>query len=156
NGNQRHGLYPVHIAMEMGNNDFLEFLLKNGADPDARVGGNGATALGLAADNKGHKDQVDLLLDYKANPNLQFPNRQTALVMAVRNQEPEVVKLLLDRGADPNQKDQDGNAVLLLAVWGDQSEIAKALLAHKADPNVRSPSDGSTALHSTVRAGRKN
>lgn len=109
------GLTPAIMAVHGGNAGLLEYLLQQGADPNDNVSGH--TAL-HAAVLRGDKAAVAVLLAHGADPNAVLqratPVRRqsddyhfhdafvgaTALWLAARFSEPDIMALLLDAGAD--------------------------------------------------------
>lgn len=56
----------------------------------------------LDAAQHGHKEIVKLLLETKADPNIQNDDTNTPLILAAKHGHTDIVKLLLDAGANPN------------------------------------------------------
>lgn len=120
--------------------------LMEGANPDAKRGSNGMTALMHAA-NKGFEEIARLLLAAGAKVGETDGNGWTALHYAAPKGEVSVARLLLEAGADPNEKDMDGYTPLLLAAQiGSEEAIVRALLAAGADIDERDKR-GWAALH---------
>lgn len=134
----------LHIMIHEGYHDYVKYLLDNGGDITI-VNRNGNSSLHLAVNNI---DMINLLLQ-KANT-LQFPlnfiNQQnafgnTALLLAVENNNTAVVQALLEAGANPNISNNDGFTALHQAVLQEQpsektKEIITILLSYGADPNI--------------------
>lgn len=118
-----------------------EFLLEKGANPNSF--GDKMTPLMFQA-GAGTSKFVELLLRYKADPNLQSPSGATALMMAL--DEPRIIKLLLDANADIYIKDNNGKSSIFYAVENCQLNKMQALLAR--DPRILESTDssGKTAL----------
>lgn len=139
----------------------LAFLLDHGANPNA-PDPRGWTPLVLAgqrdlkaaeillveAGAKVGAEEAVAIGDLKAlrrllerDPNLahrRFTDADlTLLLLAVMEDELEMVSLLLEAGADPNQQDLNANGALHSAVLGDGSEeLIRLLLDAGADPNL--------------------
>ena len=64
--------------------------------------GNTPLALAVMA---GRDDLVDLLLMFKANPNLANSSGQTPLILAVNTRNEGIARTLINKGADPDQTD---------------------------------------------------
>lgn len=73
-----------------------------------------------------------------ANVNTQMKNGETPLMLAVKNNNIEVVKLLISKGADVNAIDEFGRSALFFAVSKDNIAIAKILINNGADVNIES------------------
>ncbi len=92
-------------AIQGGNHEIVEYLLKNGADVNEMDVKNKHYAIHYAA-NSCKPKVMDLLIEYKAKLNVMNGKKQTALHgAALRNCFPNVA-LLLDAGINPNQKDK--------------------------------------------------
>ena len=82
-------------------------------------------------------DDVRLLLERGANPNLQNKDGWTALMYAAGSDRPLTVRLLLERGANPNLQDKGGWTALMYAVRNDYAEVVRLLLERGANPNLQ-------------------
>uniref|UniRef100_A0ABD2X9N6 Uncharacterized protein n=1 Tax=Trichogramma kaykai TaxID=54128 RepID=A0ABD2X9N6_9HYME len=101
-----HGYTPLHHAVYRGNESLVEFLLRNGADPNkAEI--DGSTALHMICD--GESDDAAFLEKFfkickDTRQKLQIEARDnnglTPLQFAVANVRPNMVDVLLDQGAD--------------------------------------------------------
>ncbi|KAE8443861.1 hypothetical protein EG329_001270 [Mollisiaceae sp. DMI_Dod_QoI] len=91
---------PLHMASAWGWHKVAVKLIKAGADIESRDE-KGRTPLYLAAYN-GSRITVDLLLRYKANPNIADTDGRSPLHVAALDGWEPVVNLLLKRGADVN------------------------------------------------------
>ncbi|XP_065910853.1 uncharacterized protein [Dysidea avara] len=67
---------------------------------------------------------------FNANADIKITDNwgRTPLMMAARNNHPEVVKMLVDKGADLNARDKDGDTMLMCAAHGGCTEVASDLL----------------------------
>jgi ankyrin repeat protein len=130
----------------------------DGADPDAKDGWYGQTALMWAA-REGHADVMRLLIAAGANVNERskivdapesyvedgfvYPKipkgRLTALHFAAREGRLEAAQVLIDAGADVNAVDADGASPLLFAGQNGHDAVARALLAAGAEPVGATP-----------------
>ncbi len=105
----RYGVTPMQLACANGNATMIALLLEAGADPNVRDA-QGETALMTAA-RVGSAAAVATLLDHGAKIDARDPAfQQTALMMAVRDDHPDVVQLLIGRGADVNVQTRTGAA----------------------------------------------
>ncbi|TDH18367.1 ankyrin repeat domain-containing protein [Segetibacter sp. 3557_3] len=69
----------------------------------------------------------------------------TPLIIAVYNNQPEVVDFLLEKGAQPDEQDRSGNSALMGVCFKGYTAIAQKLVAAGADVNQRN-SQGAPAL----------
>ncbi|XP_065565796.1 putative ankyrin repeat protein RF_0381 [Artemia franciscana] len=90
-----HGETPLGTATKTSNLDLVKLLLKRGANPNCEE------CLHLAVE-KGRADMCELLIDSGAKLDAMNANKDTPLLIAIRNNNLELVKLLLKRGANPN------------------------------------------------------
>jgi len=121
---------------------------------------------------KGNLDMVKLLLQYKADVNLQDHKGKTALTVAVTTHNIDIAKELLHNNADANLTftveliNLKGSVVrclkgitpLIATCYFGYLEMAKVLLGHGADPNIKSEMDSpaySEIFMATERKRRK-
>jgi ankyrin repeat protein len=80
------------------------------------------------ASREGHSEIVKLLLEKRANPNIQNDFGKTALMEALEWMgNTDIVNLLLENGADPNIRDRHGETAYDLAIKDGNIEIIKLL-----------------------------
>jgi ankyrin repeat protein len=174
------GRTPLHLAAERAFSLVVDMLLAEGANANA-VDNNGKTPL-IYAVQSGRSDVVEILLLRFADPNFdpgmpdsvtfaQSPNLslherpsldipqyetdssgETALLLAVREGNKDMVKSLLAAGADLNWTNSRGEAALFIAISNDMTEIAKLLFHAGADPHAKTRS-GSTPLEAAIARG---
>lgn len=105
----------------------------------------------LQAVQTNNKTQVMKLLQQGAPLNLPMPGAGNALMVAVRQQLPEMVNLLLARGAEPNISSRgDGNALIIASQLGNLT-LAQQLLAAGADVNAVVLADESALINASSR-----
>ncbi|KAH9209236.1 ankyrin repeat-containing domain protein, partial [Leptodontidium sp. 2 PMI_412] len=110
-------------------------MLEAGADVNA-VAEDGGTALQLAASYK-HGGVVDLLLKWKADPNLSAPLMSTvALWEAAKTGNTAAAKHLLGAGVDVNAVNDCSDTALSCAVLRGYENFVKLLLDRGADWKV--------------------
>ena len=122
----------VWLAADDNHVNDLMSALKAGGSPDACDSGN-ASGLTLAA-YYGNTRCVALLLNCKANPNIQDAEAKTPLISAIDNNHSDIAALLLEHGADPNLADIYGYTPLLIAIKQNDGNIFRKLLAAGANP----------------------
>lgn len=153
-------------AVAEGLEDQVEALLKAGANPNATTefdpSHKGQTALIQALKGTKRSDGgpnrtrstslVNLLLEYKADPNLSEGNGDTPLYFAIVRgtqdfaEKVPFVEALLKRGASIDGRNSAGDTPLAVAVSYSMKGMVELLLQHKADPNVKT-GNGNSLLH---------
>ena len=130
-GRSTYGRTALLIASREKHKDIVEYLIKNGADVNAKSD-RGDTAL-MFASLVGEKEIVELLINNGADVNAKSNKGFTALMRAsfdARDDEKhrEVIKILIKHGADVNAKSESGNTALKLATESKHKEIADILI----------------------------
>lgn len=141
---------PLHLAVEAGDAEIAERLLRAGADI-AIADWDGKTALHCALDAQ-DEELVRLLLRHKADPckgskDSVSPLHQAAGCFAA------AVPWLLEHGAEADTPDEQGWTPLMLAVRGGKAAAVSALLAAGASPALQN-AQGNCALHLAAINGR--
>ncbi|MCP4367037.1 MAG: ankyrin repeat domain-containing protein, partial [Deltaproteobacteria bacterium] len=131
------GVFPLHVASELGNADEVKKLLDTGADVNEATDEDGSTPLHIAIE-EGNTEVVKLLLDAGADVNIPKNDGVTALFSASGKGHTEVVKLLLDAGSDVNKAKHNGVTALYIASGKGHIEVVKVLLVAGADVNIAS------------------
>jgi uncharacterized protein len=169
------GATPLILAARQGDRESVKALLDAGADINAHVTSDGATALLLTIANT-HYDLASYLLERGADPNQTDLAGVTPLFMAVDMHKPDIVarpprkerdqltsadivKQLLAKRANPNagltRQDSGmgpGSTPFLRAAKSGDIELMNVLLDHGADLNQRA-ADQNSALILAAGAG---
>jgi len=137
------GYAPLQVALLNRHKIAVELLLKHGADVEVRDRDDGNTPLCLM---RGGRENIELLLDHKANPNAQNNEGNTPLhILVVRTKgneqlssQKELAELLIARGADVNIRNRQGLTPLNLygvparPGYSSGEELAEVLRKHGA------------------------
>lgn len=107
----------------------------------------------LPAAMAGDLEKVQAALDAGASVNGTNKSDETALHIAVANQNGELLDLLLKAGADVNARDKYGRTPLWEAAGGHDLKIIERLIAAGADVNAREKLEGKTPFLKAI--GRK-
>ncbi len=110
-------LSPLANAAREANAKAVADLCARGADPNAPSGDNGWTPL-LHAVHRNQLDNVRMLLDAGANPNVASRSGMTPLMMAAGYGNQPMVSVLLRGGARADVRDDDGAVALDYALAG--------------------------------------
>ncbi len=153
-GSETRGWTPLLMAVNANQKEAVEFLLKNKADPNARIGtrygegGDNYTAL-LIATARVLPEIVDMLLEGGADANLGNGLRYP-LLNAVSNENPagrkQMVQSLVSHGARADVRDANIATPLQLAALRGDADAVAAVLAGHPDLNAQDK-NGNSALH---------
>lgn len=127
------GLSPLGVACAAGNWRLAKFLIERGArnEPDG-----GQPVLLAAAGGDDDPAGVNLLLKHKARVDARDGKGRTALLVACRADNAEIVEALLAAGADRNAHDFDGLTPLLAASAAGSLAALRALIPTQPDPGA--------------------
>ena len=140
-------------AARTGRVGAVQVLLDYGADPNAREGWRGQTALMWAA-AENNIAAAQALLDGGANVHARSDGEFSPLLFAVRAGYIDMARALLEAGASPEETLLDGTSALVLATTNAHYELGAVLLDAGADPNA--DDQGWTALHEVKWTRRPN
>lgn len=118
------GTPVLSLAVRERHIDMVKALIKEGASLDATSKDRNYTAL-MDAAQIGEAKIAKVLLEHKANPNIQSKDGQTALILAVGRQDVEIIEMLLKNNSDYNLKDSMGMSSLDYANLFRNEEILK-------------------------------
>lgn len=122
----KQGISALFYAVGNGNLQVVERILNITKNPDHIEPESGFTPL-LVAVTRGHKNLVQILLKYGANPNIRTHSGITALHNAVYENQLEIVHLLVDAKADPKIEDKIGNCAMDVAMEIGNQQIIEIL-----------------------------
>ncbi|EAT44480.1 AAEL004179-PA [Aedes aegypti] len=138
----------LHYAVQRNSKQCVEFLLKNGANPNTPQVYT-QTPLHVAAAN-GFVECMDLLLNYGADARSQYGQKKiTSLHLAASENYLDCVKLLIAAGADIDARNRDQQTPLHLACLSQCHETVTYLISQNADVHAIYR-DGRTALHASI------
>ncbi|NXT94927.1 ASB18 protein, partial [Anhinga rufa] len=127
---------PLCLAARRGHAASLRHLLRRRADPDLAPGGRGPLHEACLG---GHTDCVELLLEHKADPNLQTDEGLAPLHLCTTQDSLGCAKLLLRHRATVDLPSEDGGETALhVAARHCLCDHARLYLRHGACVNARS------------------
>lgn len=118
------GTPVLSLAVRERHVDMVKTLIEEGALVDAASKDRNYTAL-MDAAQIGEIEITKLLLEHKANPNIQSKDGRTALILAVGRQDVEIIEMLLKNHSDYNIKDSMGMSSFDYANLFRNEEILK-------------------------------
>lgn len=125
----------VFDVARQGNAFMLERLLDKGLPVNLR-NHKGDTLLMLACYH-GHLSAVQVLLRFKADPEIRNDNGQSPIAGAAFKGDLAVVQALVEAGAQVEGASTDGRTALMMAAMFNRTEIVDYLIAQGADPHAR-------------------
>jgi ankyrin repeat protein len=132
----------IVIASRASDIEFVRFLLRLGATPDAE----GTVPSVLLAAGVGNPEVVSELLAHGASPDPVGADGMTPLIVAARQGHLDIVRVLLDAGADRSKRDaRAGWTAAQWAIDARHDAVAAALGAAGDTPATESDSAGETA-----------
>ncbi len=140
---------PLHVAVERGHPDLVDWLAEDAAKDNAR-NASGVTPLGLGA-KAARLDLARMLLDHGADPNVVSAG-ESALHLAAALDDRALAALLVERGASTKATARWKQTPLHVAASHNRSAVAELLLSNGADAGARD-TDGLTPLHLAARTG---
>ena len=114
-------------AVESGDIVRVRELLDSGEDPNLQ--NDYDTAL-MEASYYGNTENVGLLLENDADPNIQCHSGETSLIMASSRGYINIVKMLLDNGADPNIHMLNGETASMISKRRGHNDVARLIRDH--------------------------
>lgn len=139
----RGGITPLFVAVENGNLEIAELLLRFGARVNVRDA-NRQTPL-MKIDDDASPALVDLLVKYGARVNLLDNEGNTALILAANyGTDVAVIQALTDAGADIDHQNNEGETALMKAANNDDLELVRALVLAGANVMLKN-NEGDTA-----------
>jgi len=142
----RDGSTALHAATRAGNEDFVKYLVDNGAEVNL-VGGQRRRTVFQEAAEVGNFEIVQYLVEKGANINAEDSEQYTALHRASIAMNSNVVKFLVKKGSDANVAGGlRRRPVLQDAALRGGFEIVKCLIENGANVTAQD-SEGYTALH---------
>lgn len=160
-----YGATALYRAVTSGNLDAVNFLLNQGADPNARLREDlpttGREAILLQAPTPlfvatlyRHSAIVDSLARHGADVNAKGRKWNAPIVMAAYHGDEDTVSVLLSHGAEPNVANSRGNTALMYGASQGKEKMVSDLLRHGANPLLKNKR-GDTAISLAHKKGHR-
>lgn len=151
------GWYPLMTAAGRGNIKVVNYLLAQGANPNATAK-YGLTALYSAAGSDYGASAVETLLEHGADINAKYLSGLTALHQAASQGAIKVIEVLLAHGAKVDAKTDEGitplyMAIHLGAIQKSGRGVAEILLKNGANPIAKNSRDRLAPFHEAILRG---
>ncbi|KAK2714307.1 hypothetical protein QYM36_008761 [Artemia franciscana] len=143
---------PLHIAALAGHTNVVRVLLSNGANPTIK-NNEGVTPLELAVDHSRFKVVKVLLHHDKVDINAKCNDEWTALHIASKYNNLEIVKYLVSEGSNVNAKTNDGRKPIHVAAKSGHIDTVEFFLSKGLRIDV-SDAENRTLLHYAVDANQ--
>lgn len=138
------GQPPLHVAIQEGQADIAQFLLRHGASME-KTGYHGWRPLHVAA-SLGDLSMVDLCLQHGADVHSRTATGQQPIHKAASSKSLATVRRLIGAGADVESQNQRGMTPLLIAAHQNATDVVRALVhEYRADVLARDR-HGETAI----------
>jgi uncharacterized protein len=142
--------YALFTAASIGNCIGIEWLVRHGADVDARTMENVTPVIFAVA--SGEKYALSQLLVYHPDLDVISSYDESALMVAVKDNNMEIAELLLRDSALVDLQNKRGFTALHMSVSYGHREMTDMLLYYEANVNIRS-NDGTTPLMVAAYSG---
>ncbi|MDH5744262.1 MAG: ankyrin repeat domain-containing protein [Candidatus Aminicenantes bacterium] len=136
------GLTPLHLAVQNGSQEIVEFLISQGADINAKDSEGNTPLLTALAFKK--TDTAKFLLSKGADVKIKNAQDEPPVILALMHGLNELVAPILDSGQDVNERFRGNFTALLMATLTGNKEVIKLLLDRGADINVAAQEGGMT------------
>ncbi|WP_028581965.1 ankyrin repeat domain-containing protein [Desulfogranum japonicum] len=147
-GPPKTGHTPLKAALNTGQAQVVQILLKHGADPNDSRYAHPPLSIATKA---GYTDIVQLLLDAGADPDKTTSSSSPALVLAAHEGQSAIIQALLQHGADPNITAFGGATALMAAIRADCIQCVSDLLKAGATGQGKN-NRGETALAMALKS----
>ena len=136
------GQTPLHLAVQTGGQEIVEFLISQGADINARDSEGNTPLLTALACKKA--DTARFLIAKGADVKIRNAQDEPPVILALMHGLSELVEPILDSGQDVNERFRGTLTALLMATLSGNKEVVKLLLDRGADVNAAAQEGGMT------------
>jgi len=159
----RNGWSSLHLAIDRGDSEACDFLLKKGTQVNLPTQGERNTPLHLIAASS-FPDLSEIashIIENNGDINFQNQNGETALHIAIQNENESMLVLLLKHRANMELCTTAGKPPLLLALqadsggFDDEGSVPGRLVEGGADVNIVCSPGGDTILHVLAGQGKE-
>ncbi|MBN1532053.1 MAG: ankyrin repeat domain-containing protein [Spirochaetes bacterium] len=132
------GRTPLAVATAANRADAVDYLLKNGADPNG-ADENGEKLIFTAY--RGGRSLLNLFVDRGASTDARASDGKTLLLMGLEKYDTPLLKMLTERGANVNERQANDRYPLEFAIEKGQTQNVRLLLDAKASIEVKDRND---------------
>ena len=148
------GETALWLACSYRQQDSVKILLEAGSNPNI-ASTDKYTSLHVALNGGCSKNIISAILDHGADVNARNKMNVTALMIACKNRNKDVINVLLNDGADRDIADAAGDTWLPYAIHNDRcTEVLQAIISHGVDVNATNKGNV-TALMRACESGNK-
>ena len=147
----------LYEAAQAGDIEGVKEMLDAGANPSARIDGDGSPLIGAARSGRG--EITKLLLEQGADPNGVVEGDGSPLIQAAANGRLDQVQMLIDRGADVNLAVEGDENPLMNAAEQGHLRVVQLLVEKGADIHARIYTEkyqGGGEWRTAISQARKN
>ena len=147
----------LYEAAQEGDLEGVKEMIAAGANPSAKIVGDGSPLIGAA--RSGRSDITKLLLDQGADPNGVVEGDGSPLIQAAANGRLDQVQMLIDRGADVNLAVEGDENPLMNAAEQGHLRVVQLLVEKGADIHARIHTEkyqGGAEWRTAISQARKN
>jgi ankyrin repeat protein len=128
------GQMPLHLAVQNGNQEIVDFLISKGADINAKDGEGNTPLITAIAFKK--TEAAKFLISKGADVRIKDAQEMAPLILALRQGLSELVEPILDSGQDVNERFAGNITPLLMAIIAGNKEVARLMVDRGADVNA--------------------
>lgn len=150
------GLTPLHLAVQNGKLEIVEFLISQGADINAKDSEGNTPLITALAFRK--TDTAKFLISKGADVRIRNAQDEPPVILALMHGQSELVEPILDSGQDVNERFRGNFTILLMAAFTGNKEVVKLLLDRGADINGAAEEAGMTVtpMFAAIFLGHKD
>jgi ankyrin repeat protein len=150
------GQTPLHLAVQNGSQEIINFLISQGADINAKDSEGNTPLITALALRKA--DTAKFLLAKGADVRIKNAEDEPAIIVAIMHGMNELIAPILDSGQDVNERFRGNFTALLMATFTGNKEVVKLFLDRGANVNAAAQEAGMTVtpMYAAIFLGHKD